>query len=81
MLASVKKSLEESGYVFETSGFVYLPKNYSEVTDTDIALQVYTFLEAASEDEDIEAVWNNADISDSLWESAREKVETSRFRT
>jgi hypothetical protein len=42
---------------------------------------VYSFLEAASEDEDIEAIWNNADISDDLWEKCREKVEASRFRT
>lgn len=80
-LASVKKSLELAGYVFESAGFVYIPRNYSEVTDFDIALQVYTFLEAASEDEDIEAVWNNADISDDLWKSVAEKVESSRFRT
>ena len=33
------------------------------------------------EDEDIEVVYNNADISDSLWQEAREKVEASRFRT
>lgn len=80
-LASVKKALELAGYTFDRAGFVYIPKNYSEVTDFDIALQVYTFLEAASEDEDIEAVWNNADISDMLWKQVAEKVEASRFRT
>lgn len=80
-LASVKKSLEQWGYLFESSGFAYIPKNYSEVTDFDTALKVYSFLEAASEDEDIEAVWNNAEISDELWEKCREKVEASRFRT
>lgn len=80
-LISVKKSLEWGGYIFESSSFAYIPKNYSEVTDFDTALKVYSFLEATSEDEDIEAVWNNAEISDELWEQCREKVEASRFRT
>ncbi len=80
-LASVKKSLEGSGYTFESGSFAYIPKNYSEVTDFDTALKVYSFLEACGEDEDIEAVWNNAEISDALWEKCREKVEASRFRT
>ncbi len=80
-LANVKKTLEWAGYIFESSGFAYMPKNYSEVTDFDTALKVYSFLEATSEDEDIEAVWNNAEISDDLWEKCREKVEASRFRT
>ncbi len=80
-LISVRKSLESAGYVIESAGFAYIPKNYSEVTDFDTALKVYSFLEACEEDEDIEAVWNNADISDELWEKCREKVEASRFRT
>ena len=80
-LTSVKKSLEWWGYTIESGGFAYIPKNYSEVTDFDTALKVYSFLEACGEDEDIEAVWNNADISDTLWEKCREKVESSRFRT
>ena len=80
-LVSVKKSLEWSGYMIESAGFVYIPKNYSEVTDFDTALKVYSFLEACGEDEDIEAVWNNADISDALWKQVEKKVESSRFRT
>lgn len=80
-LIRVQKSLESAGFTIESAGFAYIPKNYSEVTDFDSALKVYSFLEACGEDEDIEAVWNNADISDALWEKCREKVETSRFRT
>ena len=80
-LASVKNTLEWLGYVIKSTGFTYIPKNYSEVTDFDTALKVYSFLEACSEDEDIEAVWNNADISDALWKQVEEKVESSRFRT
>ena len=80
-LINVRKSLESTGYTMESAGFAYIPKNYSEVTDFDIALKVYSFLEACEEDEDIESVWNNADISDALWERCREKAESSKFRT
>lgn len=80
-LMSVKKSLETSGYISESSRFVYIPKNYTTITDVDIALKVYTFLEACAEDEDIEAVWNNADISDALWSEVAEFVESKKFRT
>ena len=78
---SVKRSLEVDHYTIDSSGFAYIPRSYSEVTDLDIALKVYAFLEACGEDEDIESVWNNADISDTLWEECRAKVEASRFRT
>jgi hypothetical protein len=38
-------------------------------------------LEEFGEDEDVEVVWNNADISDALWKEAEDKVESSKFRT
>ena len=80
-LANVKNSIELWWYTIEFSGFAYIPRSYSEVTDFDTALKVYSFLEACEADEDIESVWNNADISDTLWEECRAKVEASRFRT
>lgn len=80
-LSEVRKSLEESGYKIEKSSFEYLPKNYIEVTDFDIALKIYKMLEEFHEDEDVEVVWNNADISDALWKEVEMKVESSKFRT
>ncbi len=77
----VRKSLETSGYRVEKASFEFLPKNYIEVTDIDIALKIYKMLEEFNEDEDVEMVWNNADISDSLWNEAQTKVEASKFRT
>ena len=79
--AEVRKSLEWAGYKIEKAGFEYIPKNYVEVTDEDNALKIYKMLEEFEWDEDVEVVWNNADISDALWEKCREKVEASRFRT
>jgi hypothetical protein len=46
-----------------------------------MALKIYKMLEEFHEDEDVEIVWNNADISDVLWKEVTEKVEASRFRT
>jgi len=38
-------------------------------------------LEAFDEDEDIEKVWNNADINETLWNEVEEFVESKKFRT
>ncbi len=80
-LMSVKQALAQQGYTSEKAEFVFLPKNYIEVTDFDTALHIYMFLEACHDDEDIEAVWNNADISDELWSQVQSYVESHRFRT
>jgi YebC/PmpR family DNA-binding regulatory protein len=80
-LSEVRKSLEGSGYMIEKASFEYIPKNYIEVTDFDAALKIYKMLEEFDEDEDVEVVWNNADISDALWKEVEAKVEASKFRT
>jgi transcriptional/translational regulatory protein YebC/TACO1 len=80
-LSEVRKSLEGSGYSIEKASFEYIPKNYMEVTDFDAALKIYKMLEEFNEDEDVEIVWNNADISDALWKEVEDKVEASKFRT
>ncbi len=79
--AEVRKSLEKAGYAIAKGSFEYIPKAYIEVTDEENALKIYKMLEEFEWDEDVESVWNNADISDALWEKCREKVEASRFRT
>lgn len=59
----------------------YIAKNFIEVTDFDTALKIYKMLEAFTDDEDIETVWNNADISDTLWKEVEEFVAARAFRT
>ena len=80
-LTEVRKSLENSGFTISKASFEYIPKNYIEVLDFDQALKIYKMLEAFGEDEDVETVWNNADISDALWKEVEAKVEASKFRT
>jgi acetone carboxylase gamma subunit len=38
-------------------------------------------LQELQEDEDVEKVWNNADISDALWKQVEEFIESKTFRT
>lgn len=80
-LLVTRKILEENGYTLTRASFEYLPKNYVEVTDPDNVLKIYRMLEEFHEDEDVEVVWNNAEISDTLWKEAEEKVDASKFRT
>ena len=79
--AAVKSSLESAGYTIETSSLGYRAKNYTEVTDFDNALKIYKMLEEFDDDEDVETVWNTADISDALWTEVETFVESRKFRT
>lgn len=51
------------------------------MTDFDNALKIYKMLDEFGEDEDTETVWNNADISDTLWAEVETFVESRKFRT
>jgi YebC/PmpR family DNA-binding regulatory protein len=78
---SVKKSIETAGYSIVSATLGYRAKNYTEVTDMDKALQIYKMLEEFESDEDVETVWNTADISDTLWQEVIEFAEKRKFRT
>jgi hypothetical protein len=52
-----------------------------EITDFDKALKIIKLLEDLEEDEDIEKVWHNYNISDELQNQAIEAIEKARFRT
>ena len=78
---SVKKSIETAGYPIISSTLGYRAKNYTEVTEMDKALQIYKMLEEFEANEDVETVWNTADISDTLWQEVIEFAEKRKFRT
>lgn len=80
-LIHVKKALLDAGYEILSAGIGYVAKNFIEVTDFDNALKIYKMLEEFGEDEDVEVVWNNADISDTLWQEVVAFVEARKFRT
>ncbi len=80
-LQGVKDTLEKAGYTSGSATLAYIPKNYTPVTDFDHALKLYSMLAAFDDDEDVETVWNNADISETLWKEVETFVESRRFRT
>lgn len=77
----VKQELTNAGYEVLSSGIGYQAKNFIEVTDFDNALKIYKMLAEFHDDEDVEVVWNNADISDMLWKEVEEYVAARVFRT
>lgn len=79
--ASIKNTIEKWGYTILSANLGYRAKNYTEVTDMDQALKIYKMLEEFGNDEDVETVWNTADISDELWKKVTEFAESKRFRT
>ena len=78
---STRKSIETAPYPIISSTLGYRAKNYTEITEIDKALQIYKMLEEFAADEDVETVWNTADISDALWKETIEFAEKRKFRT
>ncbi len=76
-----RRQLESGGAIVTRASFEYLPKNSIEVTDFDNALKLYKMLEEFSENEDVDVVWNNADIPDALWKEVEEYIDARKFRT
>jgi transcriptional/translational regulatory protein YebC/TACO1 len=79
--ASVKKDIETASYSIRSAHLGYRAKNYTEVTDMEKALQIYKMLEEFETNEDVETVWNTADISDALWQEVIAFAEKRKFRT
>lgn len=78
---SVKWELEKAGFTVNSASIGYRAKNYTEVTEMDNALKIYKMLEEFEADEDVETVWNTADISDTLWKEVTDFVQSKKFRT
>ncbi len=78
---NVRKQIETAGYTILTAILGYRAKNYTKITEMDRALQIYKMLEQFAADEDVETVWNTADISDTLWKEVTEFAESRKFRT
>ena len=80
-LQSIKTTLIENWYTLRECSLGYRAKNYTPVTDFDTALKLYSMLREFDDDEDVETVWNTADISETLWKEVESYVEARRFRT
>lgn len=80
-LMGVVRFLREKKVGIESYGLEYVATNMIEVTDFDKVLKIYKLLADLEDDDDVEQVWNNAEISPELWHQAEELVEKSQFRT
>jgi transcriptional/translational regulatory protein YebC/TACO1 len=80
-LTAVSSAMKGAGFPPESSGLEYLPNTEVEVGEFDKAFKVYRLVNDLREDEDIETVWHNAEISDEMVEKIEEALEASRFRT
>ncbi len=65
-LGDVHKYLEEQGVDIKTSSIDLIPQNRVEISETSKAQQVIKFIEALEDDDDVQKVYSNFDISDEV---------------
>lgn len=80
-LAHVTAFLKGKGIEILSSRGEYLPTNTIELSEFDKALKVHTLIETLEEDEDVESVWHNADITPDIQAEIVKHLESHRFRT
>ena len=68
MLGNVGKSLEDAGLEVSEQKFVHLPNQTIEVTDVSHAKKLIKLLDAFDDNDDVQDVFNNAEIDDALLE-------------
>jgi YebC/PmpR family DNA-binding regulatory protein len=68
-LHTVRTAVEESGVAVSSSELTMLPSASIPVEDTDVAKRVLRLIDALDDNDDVQDVYANFDISDSLLES------------
>lgn len=77
----VKNFFASKNINFEFADLDFIPSNTVEIDDFDKALKITKMLEAFSEDEDVEKVSVNCDISATLQKEVNDFIEKNTFRT
>ena len=80
-LMKVAKFLASKNLVYTSANFEYIPMVTVRLDEFDKALKVHTLIETLEEDEDVAAVWHNADIPEAIASQILSHIEKSRFRT
>lgn len=65
----------------DVHGLEYSATNIVHLDDPEKILKLYALLADFEEDDDVEQVWHNAEISPELWQQAEEAMSKTRFRT
>jgi len=63
---AVRKALEEKGLEIKESSLVRIPQNRTEISEKEDAEMVMNFIDVLEEDDDVQKVFTNFDIDDSL---------------
>lgn len=80
-LSGIQSFLESSEIVSDVAEIDYIPDTEVDVTDFDNALKVTKMLQAFEEDEDVQWVYANGNISPELQKEVDEFVEKNTFQT
>ena len=80
-LTSSVQYLQDKWCTIASSGREYISAIESEVTDFDQALKLVKLLEVLDEDEDVEKIWTNAIIDDTLRSKVDAYIEEKTFKT
>ena len=80
-LQEVKDFFASKNIELDVCDLDYIPENYSEITEFDKALKVIKMIDAFEEDEDVENVCHNLQISDELRKEVLDFIEKNTFRT
>ncbi len=65
-LYAVAEALKQSGVTTDGQKFTFIPDTIVPVTDEEIALQVLRLCDSLEEDDDVQSVYSNLEISDEL---------------
>ena len=63
---AVAGALEEKGIVPDSSELAYIPETMTPITDESLARQVQRLIDALDENDDVQNVFSNADIDESI---------------
>ena len=80
-LMGVVKFLKGQWLSIESHGLEYSATNIVNIDDPEKILKLYALLSDLEEDDDVEHVWHNAEVSPELWQQAEEAMAKTRFRT
>ncbi len=80
-LTDIQDFLESSEIVLDVAEIDYIPDTEVDVTDFDNALKVTKMLQAFEEDEDVQWVYANGNISPELQKQVDEFIEKNTFKT
>ena len=66
-LTALRTALEEAGVAIDSAETTMLPQNTIPVTEENVAKQVLRMLDALEDNDDVQNVYANFDISDDLF--------------